>query len=80
MARPTNSQKQPPLSRTVWAEIVKNMYISGISYKDLVPLLGFRDEQPLRNRENDPDLVKICEVEQICKAMGLQAEIHITKA
>lgn len=79
MARPTNKQKSPALSRMVWAEIAKNMYINDMKYSDFAPLLGFSDDQPLQNRAKDPDLLKVCEVDMICRAMGLHAEIVITQ-
>lgn len=70
----------PSLSRTVWAEIKKNMYINGMEYSDIAPLLGFVDSQPFLRRDKDPEILRICEVEQIFRAMGLRLEIKVVDA
>ncbi len=78
MGRPTNKSvarnSETDLSRLVWSNIRKYMYLRGITEEQVATAFGFADTQPIRNRDKRPGMVSVEELQNFCVILDIQPE------
>lgn len=78
MGRPTNKSvarnSETDLSRLVWSNIRKYMYLRGITDEQVAMAFGFADVQPIRNRDKKPGMISIEELQNFCVILDIQPE------
>lgn len=78
MGRSTNKSiaknAKPDLSRLVWSNIRKYMYLRGITDEQVAMAFGFADVQPIQNRDKKPGMISMEELQNFCIILDVQPE------
>ena len=74
MGRPRNQVQEHKigLDKLVWGNIRKYMYYRDISEEKLSIALGLKQIQSIKNREKNPGIINLAELEHICIILNVE--------